>query len=234
MRRIELENRPTRLERLFTRGSVVVAAALLVAAVGGTSMKAKASPDVVPVAPAEVAGRIVDLNRQLEAVRGEFALSKIQVQRAEAVIGYSARYQIPADLAGAIYDIALSENIEPALAFRLVKLESGFKGTARSPRGAIGYTQVRLPTAKEYEPDIEERQLYRRDVNLRIGFRYMRDLVKQFKGDYEMALLAYNRGPGTVQKIVAEGGDPSNGYAAKVLRGTRTGAARTNATKSES
>ena len=61
--------------------------------------------------------------------------------------------------------------------------------------------------------------LYERDVNLRIGFRFLNDLLKQYRHDYELALLAYNRGPGRVNQIVADGGDPSNGYENAVLRG---------------
>jgi hypothetical protein len=33
-----------------------------------------------------------------------------------------------------------------------------------------------------------------------------------------LALLAYNRGPGRVEQILAEGGDPGNGYSSAVLR----------------
>ena len=37
----------------------------------------------------------------------------------------------------------------------------------------------------------------------------------------ELALLAYNRGPGRVDQIMAEGGDPTNGYEHAVLQGYR-------------
>src|SRR3989454_5583892 len=39
---------------------------------------------------------------------------------------YSTHYDIAADLSAAIYDIALAEGVDPALAFRLVKTESNF------------------------------------------------------------------------------------------------------------
>ena len=51
------------------------------------------------------------------------------------IIDNSAKYQIPADLAAAIYDIALSEGIDPALGFQLVKIESNFKAQRAEPDG---------------------------------------------------------------------------------------------------
>ena len=33
------------------------------------------------------------------------------------------------------------------------------------------------------------------DVNLRIGFRYLKDLLKRFDQDVALALEAYNKGP---------------------------------------
>ena len=36
-----------------------------------------------------------------------------------------------------------------------------------------------------------------------------------------LALLAYNRGPARVAEILAQGGDPKNGYSDAVLKGYR-------------
>jgi soluble lytic murein transglycosylase-like protein len=62
----------------------------------------------------------------------------VQLDRANAIMSSSAKYQIPADLAADIYDIALSEGIDPALGFQLVKIESNFQASARSNMGALG------------------------------------------------------------------------------------------------
>ena len=51
--------------------------------------------------------------------------------------------------------------------------------------------------------------------------RFLRDLTRRYDGDLELALVAYNRGPGRVEEILLNGGDPSNGYAEKVLTGTK-------------
>jgi soluble lytic murein transglycosylase-like protein len=84
---------------------------------------------------------------------------------------------------------------------------------------AIGFTQLRVATARFYDATITEEGLLDRDTNLRIGFRFLQDLLKQFDGDMKLALLAYNRGPGRVAEILAQGGDPRNGYDDAVLHG---------------
>jgi soluble lytic murein transglycosylase-like protein len=98
-----------------------------------------------------------------------------------------------------------------------VKVESNFTRTARSAAGAIGYTQVQLATARFFEPDVDETRLMDRDTNLRIGFRFLKSLMRQYDGDAALALVAYNRGPGRVNEILDAGGDPANGYAELVL-----------------
>ena len=100
-----------------------------------------------------------------------------------------------------------------------MKIESSFRGTARSSMDALGYTQVQLATARFYDPDVTEKQLFERETNLRIGFRFLKELVVRFDHDTHLALLAYNRGPAKVDEILAAGGDPANGYSDAVLKG---------------
>lgn len=207
--------------RLLARGAALLVAALLVSALAGSSAGVRASSEAVPPTLGMVADEVRTLSRRLETTKGELAIARAQVERANGVIRYSAQYQVPADLAASIYDIALSEGIDVEVAFRLVKVESGFKPKALSNKGAVGFAQVQLATARFYEPGLTEEQLYQRDVNLRIGFRFLRDLLRRYGGDMELALLAYNRGPGRVEEILLQGGDPSNGYAEAVLRGTK-------------
>ena len=78
---------------------------------------------------------------------------------------------------------------------------------------------MQLATARFYDPSVTAKELYQRDVNLRIGFRFLNDLLGKFSHDTQTALLAYNRGPARVSEILAQGGDPANGYADAVLKG---------------
>ena len=161
------------------------------------------------------------LASQLDSAQGELALLHTQLDRANKIIGYSTQYRIRADLATTILDVASAEGIDPELAFRLVKLESDFNPRATSPVGAIGLTQVMPATARYYVKGITADGLYDPNTNLRVGFRYLRGLVKEYGGDVNLALLVYNRGPVAVQKARAEGDNPSNGYDRILTKGYR-------------
>ena len=101
-------------------------------------------------APAAFPFGIADARRmhaELDATKSQLQLAQAQLDRANAVMQYSATYKVSADLAGAIYDVALAEGIEPDLGFRLVRVESEFHDHATSPVGALGLTQVMPATA---------------------------------------------------------------------------------------
>ena len=192
---------------------------LLVATLAGLSVGAAPAIPAATVVQAEV----VELKREVDRANARLEQVQLRLERMKAVVRYSGLYGVPADLAGAIHDIALAEGIHPSLGFQLVKVESSFKSGARSNRGAIGYTQLLLNTARFYDAEITEQSLYDRDTNLRIGFRFLKDLLGQFDEDLNMALLAYNRGPARVADLLARGEDPANGYAELVLRGVKKG-----------
>ncbi|MBW3552962.1 MAG: lytic transglycosylase domain-containing protein [Gemmatimonadetes bacterium] len=166
--------------------------------------------------------RMVDDSRvALTARQGELELVRLEMTRLEEIMSYSRQYRIPADLAAAINDIALSEGIAPAVAFRLVQVESGFYQRAVSPVGAVGYAQLMPPTAFEMDPSLSYQDLFDRDTNLRLGFRYLHQMLNKYDGDLRLALLAYNRGPGTVDSVRRAGGDPGNGYARAIMDAVR-------------
>lgn len=161
------------------------------------------------------------LTARLDSMRGELDLAKAQLDRSAQIFSYSSRYKIGADMASNIVDVSSAEGIDPELAFRLVKLESDFNPRATSPVGAIGLTQVMPATARYYVKGITREGLYDPNTNLRVGFRYLRGLVREYHGDMNLALLVYNRGPVAVQKARAEGDNPSNGYDRIVTKGYR-------------
>ena len=213
------EPKPLTAERILLRGGVLLATAVGFGALGGWNKLVRANDDTSTPEMGVVARQMGSLSEQLEAARGENVVIKLQLERANVIMANSTRYKIPSDLAAAIYDIALSEGIDPALGYQLVKIESGFKSTARSRMDAFGFTQLQVATARFYQPGVTQRDLYDRDTNLRIGFRFLNDLLERFHYDVHLALLAYNRGPARVDDILAKGGNPANGYSDAVLKG---------------
>jgi soluble lytic murein transglycosylase-like protein len=159
-----------------------------------------------------------ELKQALDSTRGEMELLRSQYERADRIIHYSARYGIPANLAGHILEASTAEGIDPELAFRLVKLESQFNPRATSPVGAVGLTQLMVGTARYFQPGITREKLYDPKTNLRIGFRYLRALIHEYRGDAKLALLVYNRGEVAVKNALDAGIDPSNGYDRIVTR----------------
>ena len=84
--------------------------------------------------------------------------------------------------------------VDPALALSLAKHESGFKHELKSPYGAVGVFQLLPSTAKKmgYNP-------YYLSDNIKGGLKYYQMMYKQF-GSVELALAAYNAGPGNVSR----------------------------------
>lgn len=164
--------------------------------------------------------RVDAAERALHGQTTDLELTRLELARLETITRHSSRYRIPADLAADIYDIALSEGIEPSLAYQLVRVESGFVQRAVSPVGAVGLAQLMPATAYEMDRSLTYQDLFDRKTNLRLGFRYLRYMIQRYDGDLRLALLAYNRGPGTVDRVRRAGEDPANGYARAVM-GTR-------------
>ncbi len=174
--------------------------------------KAAASPVLAPV----VVTQLVLETTGAEAAEAEVDESEL---KAEALARkYKEKgYPVSRRLAESIVEAALENDIEPELAFGLVRAESGFRDGATSHVGAVGLTQLMPRTARWLEPGTTTRDLRDSETNLRIGLGYLRDLIDKYDGDERLALLAYNRGPGTVDKVLRRGGDPDNGYVEKVL-----------------
>jgi soluble lytic murein transglycosylase-like protein len=203
-RRTPIRKPKHRVRRAARRGGVPTSRALL--RLGTALLVAALVVAVVP--PGGAAATAVKDAVVRAATAGQYTAA-----RHGAVLQFALRYGVTFELASAIEDAAIAEGIDPELAFRLVRVESRFKERAVSPAGALGLTQLMPATAAEMQPGITRDEIFERDTNLRLGFRYLRWLLRIYDGDIDEALHAYNRGPGTVARIRSAGGDPANGYA---------------------
>ena len=89
---------------------------------------------------------------------------------------------------------SLELGIDPALALSIAKSESGFRHEARSAGGAVGVFQLMPSTAKRLGVDP-----YCLSGNVKGGLMYYKKMYNMF-GSTELALAAYNAGPGIVKK----------------------------------
>ena len=211
--------RARRIRHLLAASGFALAVALVAMTKRPQPVTAEAAPVVDRPGFSFGFGESSRLRNELETTKGELDLLRGQYDRADRVLKYSSRYHIPGDLAASVFDAALSEGIDPELAFRLVKLESDFNQHATSPVGAIGLTQVMPSTAKYFKKGIDREGLYDAKTNLQVGFRYLHTLVNQYQGNTKLALLVYNRGEVAVRNAMAAGENPSNGYDRLLTKG---------------
>ncbi len=95
--------------------------------------------------------------------------------------------------------------LDPALVKAVIAAESGFDPAAVSDRGAVGLMQVLPDTGERYGVAGDAKRsvadkLKEPAINVRVGARYLRDLIARFEGDVKLALAAYNAGEGVVER----------------------------------
>jgi soluble lytic murein transglycosylase len=84
--------------------------------------------------------------------------------------------------------------LDPYILAALIRQESGFVTSARSPAGALGLMQL-MPTTARTLDRVSKRELLDGRTNVRLGVKFFKQLVNRFGGKVDHALAAYNAGP---------------------------------------
>jgi len=194
----------------WAAATILIGAVWLVGFAPGSAVDAGDDAPEVPLLPAAQA---------LEVEREAAADTVPELRSGEELIRTYVRgnRRPTPELARRIYEAARAHGIDPQVAFGLVRVESGFRPNAVGPGGAAGLTQIMPRTAAWLRPGTTPRDLRSPELSLDLGFGYLRELKERYDGDVRLALLAYNRGPGTVDRALRRGTNPNNGYVERVL-----------------
>jgi hypothetical protein len=107
---------------------------------------------------------------------------------------------------------AAEHGVNPALVRAVIQVESNYRPSARSAKGAMGLMQLMPATARQYSV----RDPYDPESNIEAGVRYLKSLLDRLP--LNLALAAYNAGEAAVQRF---GGVPpyaeTRAYVSRVL-----------------
>jgi soluble lytic murein transglycosylase len=115
--------------------------------------------------------------------------------------------RFPIVYADRIFREAHKHQIDPAWILALTRQESAFMPHARSNRGAIGLMQLKADTAawvaeKKRLRWFGESTLFEPHTNIELGSNYLKMLLEKYQHNPLLATVAYNAGPGRVQKWI--------------------------------
>ncbi len=117
---------------------------------------------------------------------------------------------------GAEWKLVRTPEFMSYIMLSLIYAESKGNSNAVGDGGkARGLTQIWVSTARQYG-DVTAKQLHQPETNIDFAFQHFHHLLKKYHGNLALALYAWNRGSGKVDKLLLYGESPQNGYAKKV------------------
>ena len=105
-----------------------------------------------------------------------------------------------------VLDNARASALDPAWVYAIIRQESNFRPAARSPVGALGLMQLVPATGRDIArqsgdaTDGAPESLLQPDTNLRLGVRYLQQMLERLQGNPVLATAAYNAGPTKVAR----------------------------------
>lgn len=135
---------------------------------------------------------------------GQLVIWALMASLVVALYGWWA----PLRYRAAIVAAAHREHLSPYLVAAVVRVESGFRPTVVSGRGAVGLMQLMPSSAQWIARQVRYRgaiDLRNPGVNVMLGSWYLKYLITRFHGNLTLALAAYNGGPETVDRWLGQG-----------------------------
>ncbi len=92
------------------------------------------------------------------------------------------------------------DKLDPIVVLSLIRQESVFNPLARSHVGARGLMQLMPATARRMKRSVRDKHLINPKLNIELGTKYFRGLIKRYDGNLVYTLAAYNAGEGRVER----------------------------------
>jgi soluble lytic murein transglycosylase len=149
---------------------------------------------------------LATVNFQAQHFSGTFTALSELIQRTYdgALSRFVMKLIFPRPYPELIQKIATQEKLDPLLVQSLIKQESAFDRSALSSSGAAGMMQLMPFTAVDVDPTVQRADLLDPEVNIRIGVKYLRQLIERFDGNFAYAIAGYNAGPNAVDRWIRE------------------------------
>lgn len=151
-----------------------------------------------------------------------------QVHFVSEIIDRTVNVPQSKELALAIVTESAKAQVDPLLVAAVIKSESTFRSNAISHKGARGLMQLLPATAKYTEQRIVSgnelplrRSLHNADYSIKLGIAYLKHLEDLFFGNRELALIAYNWGPGNLKSALKNRShipEETKVYARKIIK----------------
>jgi soluble lytic murein transglycosylase-like protein len=147
----------------------------------------------------DASGQLVLSNRPRGGGGYESTYRAAAASRPGTAAARSPRASLPTHYDELIRQHAGRHGLSPELVKAVIKAESNFNRYAVSPKGAMGLMQLMPATAREL--GVEDP--FHPDQNIRGGVSYLAGLMARYGQNVELALAAYNAGPGAVARYGA-------------------------------
>ena len=182
-----------------------------------------ATSSVISRQAADIGTRVGDLAEQSVAIKAEGSELRQYVESSSAeqviflkilVLKPDVEVSLARTIAKHAHHYGALYKRDPDLVLAIIAEESRFNPSAVSPVGALGLMQV-MP---QWEKVLGiSGSLKDPEVSIKYGLEVLGFYLEMYK-DLEMALTAYNRGPGPVDLALMRGKDPKNRYAPQVMK----------------
>lgn len=112
----------------------------------------------------------------------------------------TVRLSFPKGFEAEVKKFSAENGLDEFLVYSVIREESRFDQRAVSRAGAFGLMQLIMPTAREVAArtgagEVTRDGLFSPELNIKLGSRYLAEMLERFNGDPVIALAGYNAGP---------------------------------------